>query len=56
MKHEHAIEELHHFQCGKCKKWWTIGDAPKAKKNWFCPWCGSAGGGVKKSLKNKIIK
>jgi hypothetical protein len=32
-------EHLHHFNCGSCKKWWSIGDAPK-RKQWFCPWCG----------------
>lgn len=35
------IEQLNHFSCDKCGKWWTIGDAPKAKISWFCPWCGS---------------
>jgi len=40
-------EELVHFRCGKCKKWWTVGDAPKSKKMWFCPWCG-----VKQVLKS----
>ncbi|MEX0652002.1 MAG: hypothetical protein WD153_00875 [Candidatus Paceibacterota bacterium] len=33
-------EELHHFQCDICKKWWTIGDAPEDKVEWFCSWCG----------------
>mgnify|MGYP001599533068 CR=1 FL=1 len=37
-----AIEQLHHFVCVSCKKWWTIGDAPASKKEWFCPWCGNA--------------
>lgn len=35
-----SIERLHHFNCGKCKKWWSIGDAPVDKRDWFCPWCG----------------
>jgi len=35
-----SIEKISHFQCGKCKKWWTIGDALEKKKKWFCPWCG----------------
>jgi predicted RNA-binding Zn-ribbon protein involved in translation (DUF1610 family) len=39
-KAKRAIEELNHFNCGKCGKWWTIGDAPKSKKVWYCPWCG----------------
>lgn len=34
------VERLNHFVCVACKKWWTIGDAPVAKKEWFCPWCG----------------
>ena len=35
-----SIENLHHFNCGSCKKWWSVGDAEKLKKEWFCPWCG----------------
>jgi len=35
-----SIEKISHFQCGYCKKWWTIGDALEKKKKWFCPWCG----------------
>ena len=36
-----SIETLVHFQCIKCNKWWSIGDAPILQKyNWFCPWCG----------------
>lgn len=37
---ERSIEQLSHFWCLHCKKWWSIGDAPRAKKEWFCPWCG----------------
>lgn len=33
-------ETLTHFQCDECKKWWTVGDAPDNKDDWFCPWCG----------------
>jgi len=33
------IENLHHFKCYFCKKWWSIGDAP-SKHGWYCPWCG----------------
>jgi DNA-directed RNA polymerase subunit RPC12/RpoP len=36
-------EVLMHFQCGKCKKWWTIGDAAENKTDWICPWCGEKG-------------
>lgn len=38
--HTRSVEILHHFSCGACKKWWSIGDAVKEKKDWFCPWCG----------------
>ncbi len=37
---QRSIEQLSHFWCIECKKWWSIGDAPKTKKDWFCPWCG----------------
>jgi len=40
IKYKLSIEILHHFQCGKCKKWWSIGDAPP-NKEWYCPWCGT---------------
>ncbi|MCL4868859.1 MAG: hypothetical protein KJ063_07830 [Anaerolineae bacterium] len=33
-------ERLVHFRCGGCGRWWTIGDAPPKRRNWFCPWCG----------------
>jgi len=44
-------EMLGHFSCGSCKKWWTIGDAPRAKTTWFCPWCGAES--TAKQSKNK---
>ncbi|PTY07917.1 hypothetical protein DB347_06735 [Opitutaceae bacterium EW11] len=34
-----SVETLVHFQCGDCRKWWSIGDAP-ARNVWYCPWCG----------------
>jgi len=34
-------EEIYHFTCSECKKWWSVADAPKQKKRWFCPWCGT---------------
>lgn len=40
VKHKTSEETLVHFQCSTCTKWWTIGDAPKDKKEWYCPWCG----------------
>lgn len=36
-----TTEKLTHFSCPSCKKWWTVGDAPKKKKEWHCPWCGT---------------
>lgn len=35
-----CVERLTHFSCAHCDKWWTVGDAPEERKNWFCPWCG----------------
>lgn len=39
-----SVEHLHHFRCGSCNKWWSIGDPAitktGVKKQWFCPWCG----------------
>lgn len=36
-----STEQLVHFQCCCCSKWWTIGDAPINEGFvWFCPWCG----------------
>lgn len=47
-KGEHSVskESLHHFNCGDCGKWWTIGDIAggtggiDVQNQWFCPWCG----------------
>jgi len=39
-KGEASLERLVHFHCAYCKKWWSIGDAPREKTTWFCPWCG----------------
>lgn len=36
-----SVEELHHFSCAACNKWWTVGDAPREKLEWYCPWCGN---------------
>jgi hypothetical protein len=35
-----SVERLVHFQCGSCRGWWTIGDAPPGR-DWHCPWCGA---------------
>lgn len=43
----YSVEQLHHFNCGVCKKWWAIGDIKKPK-TLFCPWCG-----VKQSMVKK---
>lgn len=34
-----STEKLIHFQCGLCKKWWTIADA-LLPSQYYCPWCG----------------
>lgn len=41
MQGKSSTELLVHFNCGACQKWWSVGDAPPDKKNWFCPWCGT---------------
>jgi len=57
-----SIENLAHFSCGKCKRWWSIGDPlknghpmsipePFQEMEWFCPWCG-----VKQICKIQISK
>ncbi len=38
-KGRQSAERLVHMTCGTCRKWWSIGDAPR-RKEWFCPWCG----------------
>lgn len=35
-----SVERLSHFNCARCHKWWSVGDAPKDRTVWFCPWCG----------------
>ena len=39
-KHQRSVEQLSHFRCGSCNKWWSVGDASLSKKKWWCPWCG----------------
>jgi ribosomal protein L37AE/L43A len=35
-------EDLAHFNCPFCKKWWSIGSISEPGRNyWYCPWCGS---------------
>ncbi|MDE2038116.1 MAG: hypothetical protein KGI69_02775 [Patescibacteria group bacterium] len=45
-----SVERFVHFQCGSCKGWWGIGDAPK-RAEWICPWCG-----LKQSFADKTPK
>ncbi|RMG97361.1 MAG: hypothetical protein D6706_08640 [Chloroflexi bacterium] len=35
-----SVERLVHFRCGACRRWWSIGDAPPDRTDWYCPWCG----------------
>lgn len=37
--HEVSVETLHHFSCGSCGKWWSIGDWVK-QDTITCPSCG----------------
>jgi predicted RNA-binding Zn-ribbon protein involved in translation (DUF1610 family) len=37
-----SIEQLAHFQCPHCQKWWSIGDPDIYQTRWACPWCGTA--------------
>ena len=39
-KGKKSVETLCHFSCGTCQKWWSISDAPRSKRVWWCPWCG----------------
>jgi DNA-directed RNA polymerase subunit RPC12/RpoP len=39
----YSVENLYHFRCGECDKWWTIGDFSLISKLViYCPHCGSA--------------
>lgn len=34
-------EILNHFNCDKCRCWWSIGSAEfSVGEKLFCPWCG----------------
>lgn len=46
-KHKYSIEELYHFQCCICTKWWTIGDCSQLNQI-YCPWCGAKADAEKK--------
>ncbi|OHA16923.1 MAG: hypothetical protein A3C79_01185 [Candidatus Taylorbacteria bacterium RIFCSPHIGHO2_02_FULL_45_28] len=45
-----SLERFVHFQCGSCRRWWGIGDAP-IRKEWYCPWCA-----VKQTFVDKMSK
>jgi len=51
VKHKFSQEVLYHFNCGNCKKWWSVADyhlfsnnVPKSEqmvpKLIICPHCG----------------
>jgi len=41
VKHKVSKEILHHFNCGKCNKWWSIADYHLfSKDEIICPYCG----------------
>jgi len=44
VKHKFSKEILHHFNCGKCEKWWSVADYHLFSKNTpniiICPHCG----------------
>ena len=64
MIHEHTIEILYHFTCGRCKGWWSHSQTPtmdkkgelqtdKPTKFIYCPHCGEDGEvKIKKGFKN----
>lgn len=37
---KYSEEKLKHFNCYKCKKWWTIEDTQNIENKLFCTWCG----------------
>lgn len=36
----YTVEQLYHFQCSMCSKWWTIGDWDGTADSMCCPHCG----------------
>ena len=38
-KHTVSVELLHHFNCGQCRRWWSVGDY-KGPHRLHCPHCG----------------
>ena len=52
----YSLEVLHHFTCGECKKWWSIGDhqlsqVRKHDDQMHCPYCG-----IKQPYKENTFK
>ena len=54
MIHEHNVEILYHFTCGRCKGWWSHAHTPDMNeegdfetepptKLMYCPHCGEDG-------------
>ena len=46
MKHEYTTELLYHFNCGKCKKWWSYASTKEegiTGRYMHCPHCGEVG-------------
>lgn len=39
----YSKEVLYHFNCGECKKWWTVGDWHTLRNGdmTYCPHCGT---------------
>lgn len=36
-----SVEQLHHFNCSSCDRWWSIGDFLWGSQgHLWCPWCG----------------
>jgi len=35
-----SVEQLVHFNCSLCLKWWSIGDYTFEKTEMICPHCG----------------
>jgi len=37
---EYTVEQLYHFQCSRCSRWWSIGDYDLiATGGMVCPHC-----------------
>lgn len=40
MEHTYSIEQLYHFNCANCRKWWTISDFKLTEETELsCPIC-----------------